>query len=955
MRNGFSRSAALFAASILLLCGISTAAFGALLPPMLVTTFIPASITLGSTTGLQFDITNPGTVTLTGVNFNDTLPANLTVPNASASVCGGTVTLSGGNTISITGATILPGNHCIFTVTVTGTVVANYLNATTVADTTAGTGNTATASLTVTGAPVFVATFVPPSISLGSTTGIQYTITNPGTNTASLTGVAFNDTLPAGLSVPNASASVCGGTVTLSGGNNIALVGGTIAPGTSCIFTVTVTGNVVGSYLNLAILTSTNGGPGVSSVAPLTVTGAPTFAMTFIPASITLGSTTGIQYTITNPGTNTASLTGVAFNNTLPAGLSVPNASASVCGGTVTLSGGNNISITGATITPGTSCIFTVTVTGNVVGTYLNSTTLTSTNGGPAVPATAPLTVTGAPTVTSSFIPASIPVGSTTGLQFIITNPGTNTASFTGVSFTDTLPAGLSVPNASASVCGGTVTLSGGNTVSITGATITPGTTCSFTVTVSGNVVGNYSVPTTVTSTNGGASNTATAPLAVTGAPTLATAFIPTVIAVGATTGLQFTITAPGTNIATLTGVGFSDTLPAGLTVPNASATLCGGTVTLSGGNNISLAGATLAPGASCIFTVTVTGAVGGSYTNPTTVTSTNGGTSNTASATLAVGPAPTMTKSFGGATVALNATTTLTLTIHNPIASAGITAVAFTDTFPAGLVVAPTPGVSNTCGGTATAVAGAASVALSAGAIAASGSCTVTVNVQATTLGTKTNTTLANANSGISNTATASIIVTALPVVTTFSGPTATGTGTGTVSFTGGGATCSFAPQGTGALQSAFFIPLSGSPKSPPTPPPGGIAFPEGLLDFVLTGCDGTPVTFTVTYPVALPPGAVYWKFGPTTSNTTPHWYILPVTFGSNTATFTITDGGLGDDDLTVNGTIVDQGGPAVPAPGISPQVPTMSDAMLALMALLLATLGAWHVRRARTRGASS
>ena len=45
--------------------------------------------------------------------------------------------------------------------------------------------------------------------------------------------------------------------------------------------------------------------------------------------------------------------------------------------------------------------------------------------------------------------------------------------------------------------------------------------------------------------------------------------------------------------------------------------------------------------------------------------------------------------------------------------------------------------------------------------------------------------------------------------------------------------------------------------------------------------------------------------------------WYSLGaannINLTGSTATFTITDGGLGDDDLTVNGTSVDAGGPGV------------------------------------------
>lgn len=182
---------------------------------------------------------------------------------------------------------------------------------------------------------------------------------------------------------------------------------------------------------------------------------------------------------------------------------------------------------------------------------------------------------------------------------------------------------------------------------------------------------------------------------------------------------------------------------------------------------------------------------------------------------------------------------------------------------------------------------------------------------------------------------------------VTTFTGATATGTGAASVAISGGGATCGFAPQGNGPLQSAFFIPVEGHPKSPPAGTSPTVAFTHGLLDFVLLNCTpGSTVSFTVTYPSAVPVGTQYFKYGPTPSNPTPHWYVLPATFAGNTATFTITDGGLGDDDLAANGTIVDQGGPGAPG-GAAIPVPTLSPWALLLLALLAMGTAAPFVRR--------
>ncbi|MFT3779446.1 MAG: IPTL-CTERM sorting domain-containing protein [Ottowia sp.] len=53
------------------------------------------------------------------------------------------------------------------------------------------------------------------------------------------------------------------------------------------------------------------------------------------------------------------------------------------------------------------------------------------------------------------------------------------------------------------------------------------------------------------------------------------------------------------------------------------------------------------------------------------------------------------------------------------------------------------------------------------------------------------------------------------------------------------------------------------------------------------------------------------------------------------NTVTFTIRDGGLGDDDLTVNGVIRDPGGPSIDT-GLVP-IPTLGQWALWLLAALL------------------
>ncbi len=173
-----------------------------------------------------------------------------------------------------------------------------------------------------------------------------------------------------------------------------------------------------------------------------------------------------------------------------------------------------------------------------------------------------------------------------------------------------------------------------------------------------------------------------------------------------------------------------------------------------------------------------------------------------------------------------------------------------------------------------------------------------------------------------------------------TFTGPTATGTGNATAAVTGGGNTCGFVPT-------PQFIAVA----SVPAPPPAGYTFPHGLFSFTLTNCPpGGTVTLTMTYPNPLPPGTQYWKFGPEPppGDASPHWYVLPANIAGNTATFTITDGGLGDDDLVADGDIVDQGGPGVLADGAggATGIPTLHEWALLLFGALFGGL-LWRTRR--------
>src|SRR5260370_30070992 len=164
---------------------------------------------------------------------------------------------------------------------------------------------------------------------------------------------------------------------------------------------------------------------------------------------------------------------------------------------------------------------------------------------------------------------------------------------------------------------------------------------------------------------------------------------------------MSFTINNPNASIS-LSGIGFTDTLQAGLIVatPNGLTGSCGGgTITAAQGSGwVNLSGAPLAASTGCTFSVNVTGTTAGAKSNTTgAVTSTEGGTGGTSNtANLTVVAPPSITKSFGAATVAVNQSVTLTLTINNPNGGTILNGIGFTDNMPASLAVA-VGSVSNT------------------------------------------------------------------------------------------------------------------------------------------------------------------------------------------------------------------------------------------------------------------
>ena len=104
----------------------------------------------------------------------------------------------------------------------------------------------------------------------------------------------------------------------------------------------------------------------------------------------------------------------------------------------------------------------------------------------------------------------------------------------------------------------------------------------------------------------------------------------------------------------------------------------------------------------------------------------------------------------------------------------------------------------------------------------------------------------------------------------------------------------------------------------SDPLTPPEGLLFPLGYFSFRMSNAPSQP-TFVA---LLLPADEVYdayWKFGPLPGPQSANWYLFKYNkvtgaeFGTGVIFLWFQDGDRGDDDLVLNGDIVDLGGPAV------------------------------------------
>jgi uncharacterized repeat protein (TIGR01451 family) len=188
----------------------------------------------------------------------------------------------------------------------------------------------------------------------------------------------------------------------------------------------------------------------------------------------------------------------------------------------------------------------------------------------------------------------------------------------------------------------------------------------------------------------------------------------------------------------------------------------------------------------------------------------------------------PTVTKAFSPASITAGGVSRFTITVSNANAAAIALTAALTDTLPSGVLVAPTPNPTTTCGGAVTATAGGSTVTLATGSTIPPGFCTIAVNVTAAAAGSFVNTIPAGAlqtDSG-NNAAPATATLAATPVFAPATLPNGTVGVLFSQTLTGSGGTAPFSFSVTaGALPAGVTLTpagtlglLSGTPTAPGT-----------------------------------------------------------------------------------------------------------------------------------------
>lgn len=433
----------------------------------------PDPVTVGQNVTYTITVSNAGPGPGTSAVLNDPLPASTTfVSLAAAAGWACTTPAVGANgTVNCTNPSVASGANHVFTLVVatTGASVPSISNTATVSATEndpTPAGNSATAATTVNPLTADLSVTkadAPDPVRVGNNLTYTVTVTNNGPNNA--TGVTLTNTLPANVTFVSATpsqgtCSQAAGVVTcplgaINNGAN-ATVQIVVTPGAAAVPSINSSTSVTGTEADPSTANNTaTQATTVQPVADLSIT------KTDAPDPLNVGSNLTYTITVTNNGPNSA--TGIAVTDAVPAGLTFVSATATqgtcaLAAGTITCNVGTLANGATATatvvVTAGAAAVPSVTNTVNVTATEFDPNTANNS-------ATATTTVNPVAdlVVTKSDSPDPVAVSTNLTYSIVVANNGPSQA--TGVTLTDTLPAGVTFVSStpSAGTCSGTTTV----------------------------------------------------------------------------------------------------------------------------------------------------------------------------------------------------------------------------------------------------------------------------------------------------------------------------------------------------------------------------------------------------------------------------------------------------------------------------------------------------------------
>ncbi len=780
--------------------------------PQLTKTFIDDPVQPGDTVSLEFTLSysEGATAAATGITFTDDLGA--TLPGLAATglpandICGAGSQLSGTTNLTLTGASLLPGDSCSFQATLQVPAAAApgpYPNTTSAPEATVlgetVTGLAATDALDIASLS-FGKQFTNDPVLPGGTVTLSYTIGNDSATEAA-SDISFSDNISDALSglvgtgLPLTDPCGAGSQlIGLSGNGFLLLSGGSLAPGDICTFSVELqvpAGAASNSYNSTTSnLSATVAGDALSLPPANDVLVVDNLRLQLVkeftddPAGP--GDTVTLEFTLDNLDAD-STITGITFTDDLDAALAglaaVGLPAPDVCGTGSQLSGTSVLTLTGATLPPGGQCVFGITLQLPAslpsAGSVTNVTSeVSGTLGGLPVrgdPAGTELQLQNLQ-FTKAFSGPSV-AGGTVDLEYTITNPDPVNAAG-GLAFSDVLgsviPGLVAVGLPQADVCGAGSALGGTSLITLTGASLAPGASCSFDFVLqvpAGAPPGDFpSISSELTSGGLAVAPPAAATLTIEPPPLFTKAFAASPIPAGAITTLTFSID-NGASILAATDLAFSDPLPAGLVIadpPNPGSTCDGAITAAPGSGTIGFSAGNVGAGATCSVSVDIRALTDGTLTNTTSPLTSSSGESAPATAVITVQPAPVplFAKVFATNPIPAGGVTTLSFAIDNSASQLATSGLAFSDPLPAGLVIADPAGATSTCGGALVAAPGTGLIDFSGGTVAAGASCSLTVQVLGISEGSFTNTTSALVSSaGTTAPAQADITVDPAPV----------------------------------------------------------------------------------------------------------------------------------------------------------------------------------------------